>query len=196
MGAGSSAQRKLSEDKPAEEELVLNELKVETGDQNAVKNMLDDAIAEYFQEKNEYTIHYGWDNVKLLLMMVATAIAVVSHFYKHPAISERVLIYSCVGGFFFIHALLLGYSVFVEKNTILRMSKKGTKTPVVLVQTDFPCTEENYTICMQREGQKEKQVKVELYVGRFFDKEGYFSKDAFIKDLETIVSRFQKVKKQ
>ncbi|KAF1333644.1 Signal peptidase complex subunit 2, partial [Globisporangium splendens] len=209
MGAGSSAQRKVSEDKPVEEELVLNELKVETGDQNAVKNMLDDAIAEYFQEKDEYTIHYGWDNVKLLLMVVATAIAAVSHFYKHPAISERVLIYSCVGG------------VFVEKDTILRMSKKvltvhcscalsterllhfslfilpqGTKTPVVLVRTDFPYTEENYTICMQHEAQKEKQVKVELYVGRFFDKEGYFSKDAFVKDLETIVSRFQKVKKQ
>lgn len=74
------------------------ELKIETGDQNAVKNMLDDAIAEYFQEKDEFTIHYGWDNVKLLLMVFATAIAAVSHFYKSPVISERVLIYSSVGG--------------------------------------------------------------------------------------------------
>ena len=67
---------------------------------------------------------------------------------------------------------------------------------MVLVRTDFPYTEENYTICVQHEGQAEKQVKVELYVGRFFDSEGYFHKDAFIKDLETVVSRFEKVKKQ
>ncbi|GAB9464593.1 hypothetical protein Gpo141_00002022 [Globisporangium polare] len=196
MGAKSSTERKLSDEQPAEEELVLNELKVETGDQNAVKNMLDDAIHEYFEDKPEYTVSYGWDNVKLLLMVFATLTAAASHFFKSPAISERVLIYSCVGAFFFIHALLLGYSLLVEKDIILRLSKKGDNSPVILVRTDFPYAEENYTICLQYEGQSEKQVKVELYVGRFFDKEGYFSKDALVKDLEAVVSRFQKVKKQ
>lgn len=70
---------------------------IETGDQNAVKNLLDDTIAEIFQEKAQFEIHYGWDNAKLLLMLLACAIAAIAHFFETPAISERVLIYSCVG---------------------------------------------------------------------------------------------------
>ncbi|TYZ62020.1 hypothetical protein PybrP1_011521 [[Pythium] brassicae (nom. inval.)] len=197
MGAGSSAQRNASDEQPAaKEELVLNELKVETGDQNAVKNMLDDAVSEFFEEKAEYTILFGRDNVKMLLMVLAILVAAVSHFYKSPAIPEHVIVYSSVGSFFLIHALLLGYNVFVEKDTILRLSKKGAGSQVLLVRTSFPYTEENYTIILQHEGAPEKQrVKVELYVGRFFDSDGFFSKDALVKDLETVLARFQKAKK-
>jgi hypothetical protein len=74
-----------------------SDVHIETGDQNAVKNLLDDTITEIFQEKKEFSIHYGWDNAKLLLMLFACGVAAVAHFYKSPAISERVLIYSCVG---------------------------------------------------------------------------------------------------
>lgn len=68
---------------------------------------------------------------------------------------------------------------------------------VLLVRTAFPYTEENYTIILQHEGASEKQqLKVELYIGRFFDKDGFFSKDALVKDLGTVLSRFQKAKTQ
>lgn len=115
--------------------------------------MLDDAVAEFFEEKPEYTILYGWDNVKMLLMVVATLVAAASHFFKSPTISERVIVYSGVAGcvflsrvcagrvtcsnktdgvvlrmyvgrFFFIQALIMGYAMLVEKDTILRLSKK------------------------------------------------------------------------
>lgn len=79
--------------------LWLADVHIETGDQNAVKNLLDDTITEIVQEKKEYTIHYGWDNAKLLLMVSACVIAAVSHFYESPVITERVLIYSCVGAY-------------------------------------------------------------------------------------------------
>lgn len=73
---------------------------------------------------------------------------------------------------------------------------QGAESKVLLVRTAFPYTEENYTIILQYEGAPEKQqMKVELYIGRFFDKDGYFSKDAFVEHLETAVSRFQKSKK-
>lgn len=61
--------------------------------------MLDDAVCEFFEEKSEYTILYGWDNVKMLLMVVAMLVAAASHFYKSPVISERVIVYSSVGGY-------------------------------------------------------------------------------------------------
>jgi hypothetical protein len=76
---------------------VTTDIHIETGDQNAVKNLLDDTIVEFFQGKEDFKLHYGWDNAKLLLMLLATVIAAVSHFFKHPAIPEHVLVYSCVG---------------------------------------------------------------------------------------------------
>lgn len=178
--------------------MVLNDLHIETGDQNAVKNLLDDTIVEFFQGKKEFKLHYGWDNTKLLLMLLATVIAAVSHFYKHPTIPEDVLIYSCVAGFFLIHALLFGYTMFIEKDILLRITRSESNSgKTILVRTTFPYTESHYTVSIHHADSKEKPRKQELYVGRYFDKDGYFSKETFIKDIETVLSRFEnKDKKQ
>ncbi|ETM56128.1 hypothetical protein L914_00816 [Phytophthora nicotianae] len=197
MGSSSSTAT-VPERKDSEDEMVLNDLHIETGDQNAVKNLLDDTIVEFFQGKEEFKLHYGWDNAKLLLMVVATIIAAVSHFYKHPAIPEDVLIYSCIAGFFFIHALLFGYTTFIEKDILLRMTRSGSNPgKTILVRTTFPYTESHYTISIHHANAKGKHRKEELYVGRYFDKDGYFSKEAFTKDIEIVLSRFEnKDKKQ
>ncbi|KAF4315879.1 hypothetical protein BBO99_00009072 [Phytophthora kernoviae] len=194
MGASSSTA--APERKDSDDELVLNDIHIETGDQNAVKNLLDDTIVEIFQGKKEFTVHYGWDNAKLLLMLLATIIAAISHFYTHPAISEQVLIYSCVGAFFFIHALLFGYSVLIEKDILLRLSRTGSAGKMILVRTTFPYTEPHFTVSIHHADAKGTSKKVELYVGRYFDKDGYFEKEAFTKDIEIVLSRFEKKDKQ
>ncbi|KAI9905516.1 hypothetical protein PsorP6_013708 [Peronosclerospora sorghi] len=173
MGA-SSSRAVVPERKDSEDEMVLNvlirvdvkavskDLHVEIGDQNAVKNMLDDTVVEFFKDKEDMKLHYGWDNAKILLMVLDTAIAAVAHFFKHPAIPDH-----------------------------------GSSGKLILVRTTFPQTESHYTISIHHADAKEKQRKEELYVGRYFDNDGYFSKDAFIKDIETIFSRFEmKDKKQ
>lgn len=195
---GSSFSTASPERKDSEDEMVLNDLHIETGDQNAVKNLLDDTIVELFQGKKEFKLHYEWDNAKLLLMVLATIIAAVSHFYKHPAIPEDVLVYSCVAGFFFIHALLFGYTTFIEKDILLRVTRSGSNPgKTILVRTTFPYTDSHYTVSIHHADAKGKQRKEELYVGRYFDKDGYFSKEAFTKDIETVLSRFEnKDKKQ
>lgn len=69
--------------------------------------MLDDAIVGFFQEKqSQYTLHYGWDNAKLLIMLVAGLIAAASHFYKHPTISESTIVYSCVAAYVWLSFIL------------------------------------------------------------------------------------------
>ncbi|KAF4047392.1 Microsomal signal peptidase 25 kDa subunit (SPC25) [Phytophthora infestans] len=195
---GSSFSTASPERKDSEDEMVLNDLHIETGDQNAVKNLLDDTIVGLFQGKKEFKLHYEWDNAKLLLMVLATIIAAVSHFYKHPAIPEDVLVYSCVAGFFFIHALLFGYTTFIEKDILLRVTRSGSNPgKTILVRTTFPYTDSHYTVSIHHADAKGKQRKEELYVGRYFDKDGYFSKEAFTKDIETVLSRFEnKDKKQ
>ncbi|KAF1775352.1 Signal peptidase complex subunit 2 [Phytophthora cactorum] len=107
-------------------------------------------------------------------------------------------IFVVVSRFFFIHALLFGYTTFIEKDILLRMTRSGSNPgKTVLVRTTFPYTDSHYTISIHHADAKGKQRKEELYVGRYFDKDGYFSKEAFTKDIETVLSRFEnKDKKQ
>lgn len=62
----------------------------------------------------------------------------------------------------------------------------------MLVKTAFPFADSHFTVAIQYDAKGERPVKVELYVGRYFDKEGYFHKENFTKDIETILSRFEK----
>ena len=73
---------------------------------------------------------------------------------------------------------------------------QGLAGKTILVRTTFPYTKSHYTLTIHYADTKEKLKKEELYVGRYFDKDGYFSKDDFIKDIETVLSRFEKDKKQ
>ncbi|TDH72231.1 uncharacterized protein CCR75_005609 [Bremia lactucae] len=184
--------------KDSDDEMILNDLHIETGDQVAVKNLLDDTIIEFFKEKKAYKLHYGWDNAKMILMGLAVVIAAASHFYKHPTVSEEVFVYSCVIGYFIIQGLLLGYVTFIEKDILVRMTRsKSNSGTAILVRTTFPYTDAHYTISIHPADAKGKQRKEELYIGRYFDKDGYFSKEAFTKDIEAVLLRFEtKDKKQ
>lgn len=64
------------------------------------------------------------------------------------------------------------------------------------MRTTFPNTESHYTISIHHAGTNEKPRKEELYVGRYFDKDGYFSKESFNKDIETVLTRFEKKDKK
>ncbi|TMW57426.1 hypothetical protein Poli38472_003351 [Pythium oligandrum] len=193
MGGTQSHKRK-EEDEYEEEELVENEYHVEIGDQNAVKNLLDDTINEFFQEHKDYTVQYGWDNVKLLLLVLAAGIAATAQFYRSPMITERVLIYSCVIGFFAIHALLLAYTVFVERDIAVRMTGKSSSS--LLVKTSFPHTAENYTVVIEDAANPGHKAKAELYIGKYFDAEGYFDRDTFLKHIDALRMQFEKQKAQ
>jgi hypothetical protein len=68
---------------------------------------------------------------------------------------------------------------------------QGATGKTILLRTTFPYTESHYTISIHYADSKEPKRKQELYVGRYFDKDGYFSKEAFTKDIETVLSRFE-----
>lgn len=72
---------------------------------------------------------------------------------------------------------------------------QGEKTAAILVKTSFPFAEPHYNVAIQYDGKDDRPVKVELYVGRYFDKEGYFHKENFTKDIEAVLSRFEKKSK-
>lgn len=192
MGSAKSTETQVYE----EEEIEENPNHVELGDQNAVRNMMDDAIVEFCQDRETFTVHYSWDNAKLLLMVIATAIAAASHFYRTPLVSERTLIYGCVIGFFVIHGLLLVYSVLIERDVLVRMSIKGKEGDRVMIKTNLPYTESTYTVEVHSVTKPGLIVKQDLYIGKFFDIEGYFDKERFTKQVDEILSRFEKQKTQ
>ncbi|GMF33284.1 unnamed protein product [Phytophthora fragariaefolia] len=77
------------------------------------------------------------------------------------------------------------------------ITPKGSSGKTILVRTTFPYTESHYTISINHADAQGKPKKEELYIGRYFDKDGYFSKETFTKDMETILARFEmKDKKQ
>ncbi|DBA04194.1 TPA: hypothetical protein N0F65_004302 [Lagenidium giganteum] len=169
--------------------------RIDAYDQNAVKNLLDDTIVEFFKEEGETSIHYGWDNLKILLMVLASILAALSHFFKHPKIPEEHIVFACVGSFFFIHGLLFLYAHFIEQDIVARVSKKGIGSRII-VRSDFPPAQDNFSISMELEGHKGKQVDEKLYVGKFFDEEGYFDKDGFTKEIKAVFGRLQTLKTQ
>ncbi|KAJ0405746.1 hypothetical protein ATCC90586_007689 [Pythium insidiosum] len=196
MGAAASAKEKATSEVFEEEEIEENPHHVDVGDQNAVKNMMDDAIVEFFVERKDFSVHYGWDNTKLLLMVIACAIAGASHFYRPPQMPEHLVVLGCVIAFFLIHGLLFLYATLIEGDILLRVSRKASSASVLLVKTEFPFTEENYIVTMVDSNDSKHPVREELYVGKFFDAEGYFDRDSFVKRIDALVARVEKQKAQ
>ena len=111
------------------------------------------------------------------------------------------------------------YATLIEKDILLRLTRsvrtgcwhcilvagllmswlielQGSASTTIFVRTTFPYTESHYTVCIHHAKTTGKQKKEELYVGRYFDRDGYFNKESFTKDIAAISSRFEKEDKK
>jgi hypothetical protein len=75
--------------------------KIDTGDQTAVKNLLDDNVTEFFKNQEKYTINYSYDNMKMLLMVVAIIVSAGTHFNGTSFPENCHIILACAGGYVF-----------------------------------------------------------------------------------------------
>jgi hypothetical protein len=58
-------------------------------------------------------------------------------------------------------------------------------------KTNLPHTEPNYTVEIQFDTTPTNSVKQELYIGKFFDAEGFFDKQNFEKQIKALLTRFE-----
>lgn len=197
-----------------EKEMEEKELsKIDKEDQMAMFNFLSDKMLEFFQTYKEYDICFRWDNMKLAAMVFAVAVGVMSHFHSlffstfldESSISlllpdDNNIVYACVAGFFIISTALWAFVIFVEKDIVLTCTSKKTNENIY-VRAELPRYDEYFIYSFERTptsaGKKKNTNKMQdkIYVGRLFDKEGFFDQKAYFTALSKHLEKFERKKK-
>ncbi|OQR93660.1 signal peptidase complex subunit 2 [Achlya hypogyna] len=194
MGAWFS-RRKPEDDDDVEEEPEVALTKIDTGDQAAVKNLFDDNVVEYLKDEAKFSFNYKYDNLKMLTMVVAIAFAIGTVWHETPFPEDSNIILVCAGGFFVLNSLLTGYIMFIEKDIIARVFPvKESPEDFFYVRTRVPQYKDHYNLTFESGLHKKKLVKAELYIGTYFDEEGYFDQPAFKKAVAGLVTKYTKAK--
>ncbi|KDO28244.1 hypothetical protein SPRG_06294 [Saprolegnia parasitica CBS 223.65] len=194
MGAWFSRRKDEDDDiDEVEEEKPLT--KIDTGDQAAVKNLLDDSVVEHLKDEVKYGFNYKTDNLKMLTMVVAIAFAIGTVWHETPFPDDSNIILACAGGFFVLNSLLTGYLMFIEKDIIARVYPDTARPEdQFYVRTRIPQYKDHYHLTFESTLTPSKKVKAELYIGTFFDEEGHFDGPAFHKEVGALVAKYTKAK--
>lgn len=91
---------------------------VELGDFVKVKQVLDEAVVKAVFDK-DYKEDYRWDNIKLVLMVVACLFAMVAQFYPMPFPESRPLLGICCAAYFVASSVLQLIVTYIEKDCIM-----------------------------------------------------------------------------
>jgi signal peptidase complex subunit 2 len=204
-----------------EEEIVY--LQVDTGDIVKVKQVLDEAVAGTFLEDNFLGITQGnntitaskskciglsedhkWNNIKLVLMAVACAFAMLAQFSPVPFPENRPILGICCTIYFILSGILQLITTFYDQDCILitkPMKKEQTsdtaKNPNLVkyglrVRTNMPRFSEYYTVIIEFQGLENSPfVKKTWSVGKFFDVEGMFDEFGLEDEVEQLFRRFE-----
>eukprot|EP01083_Nonionella_stella_P084499 233932_1 len=202
-----------------EEEVVL--LQVDTGDIIKLKQILDETVANTFLEENTLEGHdsrakniglhenHRLSNIKLILMAVACAFAMVAQFSPLPFPDCRPILGVCCAVYFTLSGVLQLITIFLDKDCILitkALEGDDAKKPAVKnnpnlakyglrVRTIFPRFSEFYTVRIEFEGLENSPfVKDTWSVGEFFDKEGMFDEYGLQYAVEKLYRKFESAK--
>ena len=145
MGSSNS-----TEPEPEEEETPVN---VDTGDSVKVKQTLDEAAVKAVLDHG-YEEHHTLDNIKLLLMLVACAFAMVAQFWPIPFPKSRPLLGICCSMYFCLSGILQLVVWFVERDAIMFTT---TAMPIVEGAPPKP----------KRDGQPEIGLRIRSSFPRF-----------------------------
>jgi len=206
-----------AEEEEEEEEMVY--LQVDTGDIIKLKQILDETVASTFLEEHvlegsgnsivRKTIglseDHTWNNIKLAIMTVACAFAMVAQFAPLPFPESRLVLGACCAAYFVLSGALQLITTFLDKDCILitKVMKKDQSTEPVMkknplmlkhglrIRTCLPRFSEFYTVTIEFQGLENGPfVKKTSSVGKFFDVEGMFDEYGLENEVELLYRRF------
>eukprot|EP00948_MAST-09A_sp_MAST-9A-sp1_P001641 g1641.t1 len=164
--------------------------KVDVGDQNAIKNLLDDTAREIMVEEG-WSEDFFYNNVKLILMTVAVTVALASHFQPYVEFPESSpILITCASIYFLCSGIVTAIIYFKEQylfenyDTIARTHPHEETGKTVEVRSEFTRFDEYYTLeLLQSDG---IVVKFKKSVGRYFTEAGDFCRRNFAKDVKDL----------
>mmetsp|Transcript_13984 Transcript_13984/g.27826 ORF Transcript_13984/g.27826 Transcript_13984/m.27826 type:complete len:260 (+) Transcript_13984:20-799(+) len=158
--AKADSKEKEKKDADSEEEDEFEEdaselQQVEIGDFVKVKQTLDESVIKAVLDL-DYTENHYWDNIKLLLMVVACLFAMVAQFYPMPFPDSRPLLGVCCAAYFVASSVLQLIVTYIEKDCIMITGptvdpETGKPTPLPPLNVDVdhdgksPAVERNKT---------------------------------------------------
>ena len=100
--------------------------------------------------------NYFYDNIKLTLMLVACAFAMVAQFYPMPFPESRPLLGVCCLAYFLASTIIQLIVSYAEQDAILTTQPlEGGKEGGLRVRTQFPRFQDEYTVILEEVGVKE-----------------------------------------
>jgi len=215
----STKKEKVVVDEEEEEEEMVY-LQVDTGDIIKLKQILDETVASTFLEENVLegstdgirgnsiglSEDHIWNNIKLAIMTVACAFAMVAQFAPLSFPESRPVLGACCAAYFVLSGALQLITTFLDKDCILitKVMKKDQSTdgggmkknPRMLthglrIRTSLPRFSEFYTVRIEFQGMEDSPfVKKTSSVGKFFDVEGMFDEYGLENEVEQLYKRF------
>lgn len=165
---------------------------IETGDSIKVKQVLDETTVEVVRaigHKHGFDMSFGWDNLKLVIMMASCIFAMVAQFYPLPFPESRPLLGVCCVGYFALSGVLQFMITFVDKDTI--MTTTGSKE--LQIDTTFARFQEYFTLAViplpSNLGVADpKATRAKMYVGRYFTEDGDYDEVGFAREVEKVMN--------
>lgn len=206
--AASTIANDEDEDDYDGEEDELELLQVETGDMVKLKQVLDEGVAGALLE--HLPEDYGWDNLKLGLMFVACAFAMVAQFAPVPFPESRPILGVCGSAYFIFSGILQLIATFIDKDAILwtyplteqhmkessfTYRNRDLQKYGLQVRSSLPRFSEWFTVIIQfhmKDEPNPPKVSQTWSVGKFFDKEGYFDEVGLTMEVDKLFERFNK----
>uniref|UniRef100_A0A7S2CXN1 Signal peptidase complex subunit 2 n=1 Tax=Florenciella parvula TaxID=236787 RepID=A0A7S2CXN1_9STRA len=169
-------------------------MQVEIGDFVKVKQMLDESTVSAVLTLDYDENHY-WDNVKLLLMVVACAFAMVAQFYPMPFPESRPLLGICCAAYFVASTVLQGIVTYIEQDTIMLTHAKNRQTAEkegLRIRTTFPRFQYDYTVVVEKAETKNGPSVSQTYlITKYFTEDGWFDAEGFEEDVTKQVQKFE-----
>eukprot|EP01038_Epipyxis_sp_PR26KG_P015468 gene15468-20870_t len=177
-----------------EEEVTYEEVTqphvIETGDSVKVKQVLDDSAMAAITDAG-YEANYRWDNMKMLLMLLACAFAMIAQFFPIPFPSSRPLLAVCCAGYFIISSILQFIMTFIDKDTIMFTKANKKFEHDLKIRSSFPRFQEYFNLIVQFKDQIDSpSATAKMYVGKYFTIKGEFDEESFQRDVKNLLERF------
>jgi len=188
--------RIISDFAVTQEPVVIN-----TGDAARVKSLLDETAAKVVSDSG-YSDDHFYSNLKLAFGGVSCLFALIAHLYPAPFPKNKPALIACCIGYAVCSVILSLLAQFWEKDYILFTKPKGPSSAGLIglrLRSQLPRFQGIYTLTLEPNApgpkRSEKYVLQES-IGQYFNSDGTFLEDDYVKDVKRIVSDFEQRRKK